>query len=450
MNQPKIGLSLNHKGWGIAVSGQKRVNGDKGLLTLSGVWRGEESIARGTELRQVWLENRLSFKAMVAIVVLDLLWSDLEIPPVPDSAIIPAVQATWEPLQRNNHYLIAYQVLERGETLHLRVGAISTDEIGVWLEIIESAGIEPEGFIMQSQAVSASLFPLDKPVVFVNVMETMIEMGIAMSGVPVQLRTFPWNAQDWDEVKEAIAFSLHAWTMKNVDIPTELVILGIPVKKTNEALTGWEQFNLEIKTDEERFGGELSLIVADGASQISRSLELIWHPQIAGFEQRERMRMLLLSALAFVLFITGSFLFYRAHIRRVELENEWIRANLPLYRELNSIIAEDEHSMAKLSRQKSQWEKRNFYSFYLDHWNKVVPPGTVLSSWTMEDLRVLEISGRTPSMPKLLEKLSKDWIFCNLTISGPIYRNPKGWDEFRLSGRLSKGGGGRSENRAGE
>lgn len=450
MNQPKIGLSLNHKGWGI-VTDQKAGTGRQGLFSISGVWRADNSAARGTELRQIWLEHHFSYKALVTVPVLDLFWSVLEIPPVPETEILSTIRATWDLLEGNERYLLAYQVLERGEKIRLRVGAIGAEEIKNWLEVIESAGIELEGLILQAQAVAQALLQQDMPAIFVNIMDAMIEMGIAQSGVPLQLRTFPWNTRDVDEVKEAVSFTLHAWAMSHSDLPDELIILQSDNKETGEELlTGWGDLNVRLFNQNDYYQGELSLNSAFGAYTSWNNPGVIWHPRIAAVELRERTKTLLFSAMALVIFIIGSLFFYRAHIIKNEVRNEWVKENLPLYRNLNAIISEDEHFEARLSAQRDQWEKRNIYTYYLDRWYKTVPPGTVLSSWTMDGMRVLEISGRTPSAPKLLEELGKDRVFAKLTISGPIYRNPKGWDEFRLSGRLIKEVTDEDENRTGE
>lgn len=434
-----IGLNLNGNGWGLVELRGQDLH-EKVELTINGTWYSQDSCGRGTELRRVWIENRLPSRAMIALPVLGAIWTTMELPPVTERDILSAVRASLEELQVGHDFWLAYEVLERGDKLKLQVGAIDAQEMIPWLELLDATDIEPDGFILQAQAVSHMIAFDQEPTFFIYGGGTVVEMGVALKGTPMLLRTMSCENQNVEDIRRELTFMRHAWTRQGMETPTKLVTLG---DGTELSSIKWEEVwgsdQIQLSKGHDLLNGQLASIAAYGAARLVHGQGIVWHPIFPKIVRRENTQILVMAMISLCLFVLGSFFFYQAHFKYIAAQNIWIKSNLPLYRELDALENQDEQMTSNIRIDKREWESRFRYSQYLEHWQKIVPEETVLAGWNMEGNRVIELTGRTPSIAVLLERLARDDHFRLLAVKGSINHNPKGWDEFRLSGNLAKG-----------
>lgn len=432
----KTGLSLNASGWGLVEI--RRLGEEERLERVQrGEWRSDDPVARGIELRQVGLESRISSPVTVSLTMEAVLWTTLDLPLVPEKDIEAAIRGSWDDLRTIDDPAVAYQVLSRFGGLKLRAGAIRRSELNVWIDLLENAGIDPAGIVLQAQAVSRVLLCSQEPSLYILADNDRVELGIASQGVPVLHRTIAWDTGSIEDIKQELGFTRHAWARQGGPPPHGLLALPPEVLSDPSDVAWADEILITPKTPKTHgcLDGHLSLIAAYGAAGINTE-EGVWHPNLPSVEQRQRVQLLLLAVASIALFVLGGFCFHRARVQTMGEQSRWVRSHLTLYRELERIEAQDEEMIATLSQRQRLWNDRRFTSRMLNRWQRMVPPGTVLNQWMMDGMRVLEISGRTPSISRLIEVLGTDPVFKDLALKGTVYHNPKGWDEFRLAGTL--------------
>lgn len=430
MKRWKTGLSLNEQGWGLV---QLRTIGDEERFECvqRGEWRSDEPGARGMELRRICLEHRVSSPITVSVTAHAVLWTTLELPLVSEKDIEAVIQGSWEELRALEAPFIAYEVLNRSERLQVRASAIDRRVLSEWMDLLENAGVEPDGMILQAQAVCRALLHSVEPSFFIITGQNLVEMGVASQGIPVFLRTIPWSKTGAEDIQQELGFTRHAWLRQGGTPPQSL--LAFPPDVFAEETWGNEML-IPPKTHG-CLEGHLSFVAAYGAA-IFEPTGVTWRPSIASMERRNKLHLLALGGATIAFLLVGAFGFHRAQLQATEIKTRWVQSNLTLTRELERLEAQDEQMIAEIARRQNLWNQRRFYSEALQRWQTVVPPETVLTHWMLEGSKVVELSGRTPTISRLIEVLGKDPVFKGLALKGSVYHNPKGWDEFRLTGDL--------------
>ncbi len=74
-----------------------------------------------------------------------------------------------------------------------------------------------------------------------------------------------------------------------------------------------------------------------------------------------------------------------------------------------------------------------FFFTFLAEWERVVPPGTIITTLTLEKGRVSRLSGQTPSFSLFYEALLASPFFKDLQVMEGITTNPEGLEVFHLS-----------------
>lgn len=148
---------------------------------------------------------------------------------------------------------------------------------------------------------------------------------------------------------------------------------------------------------------------------------------------------------AFILGAGG--LFFRFDTLRKErvFLREWLQRQEPELAEVRRLLAKEGRLREKIGRYSALEKERQFFFTFLSEWERVVPPGTVITTITLEGNRISRLSGQTPSFSLFYEALLASPFFRDLQVTEGITTNPEGLEVFHLS---VPAGAGRGDERA--
>lgn len=152
------------------------------------------------------------------------------------------------------------------------------------------------------------------------------------------------------------------------------------------------------------------------------------------------------SLLLLVFFLgTGGVFFHFATLRkeRVFLQ-EWLQRQEPELVGVRRLLAREERLREKIDCYFTLEKERQFFFIFLAEWERVVPPGTIITSLTLEGDRISRLSGQTPSFSVFYEAILASPFFADLRVTEGITTNPEGLEVFHLA---VPAGTGRGEER---
>lgn len=140
-----------------------------------------------------------------------------------------------------------------------------------------------------------------------------------------------------------------------------------------------------------------------------------------------------LLLLAFLLGVGG--LFFRFDTLRKErvFLREWLQRQEPELAGVRRLLAKEERLRKKMDLYSGLEKEGQFFFTFLAEWERVVPPGTIITTLTLEKGRVSRLSGQTPSFSLFYEALLASPFFKDLQVMEGITTNPEGLEVFHLS-----------------
>lgn len=442
MAKEMVGLYLKEDGWSLA---QLSEDAKTVLHFHEREWRFAEPEERATELRSYWQEHQLPKQVTVAFQDPEALWSLLELPPLQEKELSLAVKSSLEDmLPVNGENLWVYSIVGQNEDkLKVLAGAVRAALVNAWVNILEEAGLTPEGFVLNSQALAAAAIQGQEPTAFVLVEDAWTTIGVAQQNMPIFFRTFatPQNVEELvAKIRQESLVTRHAWQRQEGENPQKIKIItgNQQLRKGDfEGIWGFSGEEIEVSYG---FGPNTpSLLVAKGAAILgSVNTGLLVKPRLPLAERRGKIQVFLTLVASVLLLGAGFWLFIKAKETRRQYQVAWMQENVGLCRELERL----ETQTAKLHEEIEEYRKyrgqRKYYLEFLSRWQKIVPENTVLTTLTLDGARVVNLSGQTPAFAEFFSALNRSGIFKEIKIKGSIIHNPNGYDEFTLSGELKE------------
>ena len=152
-----------------------------------------------------------------------------------------------------------------------------------------------------------------------------------------------------------------------------------------------------------------------------------------------------LLLMAFLLGAGGIFFHFDTLRKERVFLRAWLQRQEPELAGVRRLLAKEERLREKFSRYSALEKERQFFFTFLAEWERVVPPGTIITSLTLEGNRVSRLSGQTPSFSLFYEALLASPFFKDLQVMEGITTNPEGLEVFHLA---VPAGVGRGDERA--
>jgi hypothetical protein len=151
-----------------------------------------------------------------------------------------------------------------------------------------------------------------------------------------------------------------------------------------------------------------------------------------------------LLLLAFFLGAGGIFFHFDTLRKERVFLQEWLQRQEPELIGIRRLLAREERLREKIDRYSALEKERQFFFIFLAEWERVVTPGTIITSLTLEGDRISRLSGQTPSFSLFYEALLASPFFRDLQVTEGITTNQEGLEVFHLA---VPAGTGRGEER---
>lgn len=147
---------------------------------------------------------------------------------------------------------------------------------------------------------------------------------------------------------------------------------------------------------------------------------------------RERLKLAVKFALAGGILAGGLLLLFQARLVKRDKEARWLAAQSGKIARLRQIEAKTSQYLAKIKTMENWMDSRGRELEFLVALHQGVPEDTIITDLNMEDGQVRNISGITPSVSLLLDRLQKSPALRSLKLKGNIAVTENGLERFQL------------------
>lgn len=419
-------------------------------------------------LRQLWQEEKVSQNRIICILSNRLIkYKTMTLPDLPDGQLENAIRMELDGGNGDEMFHI-FSKSAQDSMVSVKVGVVRNKDLVSFVTPLYDAGLEVlwlgyhargiqnfinfhKGFFHDKSRETSYLTFYENRAEFGVVTDETIEYRRDLEANIADFQDTPTPAIEEDLIDELRLSAASYQAGQGKKPPKVLWLFG----KSKKALTKIENVLTKAGyqvciTENSRLGGKTS---GDETPALAALLglaldELGWDTQeklrIYTMEQREKQKMKSQLRLvgryifAAAVLVGGIFLIMQAKLVKQQKSNEWLEAQSGKIMELKRIEVETGQYLTRIKTMEQWLDSRGRELDFLVALQSGLPEDTLITDFAMEDGKVRNISGVTPSVSLLLGKLQKSPELRGLKLKGNIAVTEQGLERFQLEGEMKE------------
>ncbi|HEX3044530.1 MAG TPA: hypothetical protein VHY08_07230 [Bacillota bacterium] len=422
-----------------------------------------------TWLRAVWHHEHFSEQRVIYCISSDMVdYKSLNMPVLPMAELEEGVKIEIESTGRNNGQKLVKIIdfKNQGQMLLVNTALVNNDILNEKIQLLKEAGLEIIWSGLRFQGLRNFInFNRDffedvhSGTVYLDFCEHQTELGIIQDEVLLYRRRLNWGLVDIqnredpeakDDFKNDIRLTLAAYQAETKQsIPGKLIAFNMTeaIKPICDNIVGESGLRLYLPEKTKLTGvitGRHTLKLApliglalDNAGILPPdALRFFTSKQEATRVNREKLKMIISTGIVVGLFLGGIFLSFQAGAIRGEQTGKWLLAKSGLLNNLRLMERQTSQNSKEIRQLRGWLTKQNQELEFLLLLKNNLPDGTLITDLTIENGMVKDLSGITPSVSLLLNKIKTVPGLERLKLKGTISSSLQG-EIFQLEGPLS-------------
>jgi Tfp pilus assembly PilM family ATPase len=441
-------------------------------VELSGGPGGLEICRWGTEplpkddrvafIKKLWQQKKFTTTRVIVMLPGSLArYRTLALPILPEEQVNAAIRVEMESRAgRDDIWRVIGRQPQDGR-MNVRMALVADPQLNRFLDILRQAGLEVLWSGFKSRGLqNFILFHQDfletetARYAYLDLAEDHSEYGVVTADNLCYRRDLELGDLDFsgadpgaaqNDLLMELGLSLASSQSTGQEPTNRLWLFGVNAKVLHglkKALTqsGWEvvlpeKTNLRGVMPSERVAGLAPLIglaLDELGWNTQKNLRIHTLEQQRQGQARAKLNWALKLALVGGFLVLGVWLLTQAKLMENRKRQEWIAGQTGKLTQLQQAEERTRKALQKIGRLERWTDGQGRELELLYAWQQQLPEGTLITDLTMEEGKVKNLAGTTPSVSWLLTKLAADPVLKNLQLKGNIMRADNGMESFQL------------------